>query len=487
MALNRHMKRLALASLIYGGGSIIQRLITILLLPFFTQVLSPKDYGIIALVSLVGIVMSGVLSLGTGNSMGVMYFSERVTKKRPSIIWTNFVLIFLNCMIWYWILYLLAPILSYFMFKSDEYAYLIRISFLSSVFIAISDPFLAYLRMEEKAKNFVFLTFTGSLVTVSISVFFVLWKSMGVEGLILATTMGSGISFLLIIFSVGTKLKFCLNFDLVIPLVRIGVPSVFGLFAFLIIDYADRQMIERFLGIYDLGIYSIGYSFGMFMTLPVGAFCSAWPPFFMSYINKRARAKILFGQVFNYYLVIFCSLTILFFAASLPLVKIFTSDFYHDAWVVVGLIAAAYGLKGCYVIIQAGICFEKKFGLISTIDWLAAIINIALNLLLIPVFGILGAALATFTSYLSLPIVGWLIARSYLKVNYKALNITVMAFLTTFISFILFFISKGINDTGLHFSYYLLLFIIPLGFFYFSFKFMLDKESKNIVLEGLKS
>lgn len=487
MILNSHIKKLVMASIIYGGGSVIQRLMTILLLPFFTQVLSPTDYGIIALISLVGIAMNGVISLGTGNSMGVMYFSEKNEKNRAVIIWTNFFLLLINCIFWYWTLFLMAPSISQFMFKSDQYSELIRISFLGSVLVAVTDPFLAYLRMEDKAKKFVFLTVLGSLITVLISIFFVLSLKLGVKGLILSTTLGSGLTFLIVIFSIGKTIKFGINFNLFIPLVRIGVPSVFGVFAFLVIDYADRQMIERFVGIHALGVYSIGYSFGMLMMLPVGAFCSAWPPFFMSYINKRDQAASLFGKIFNYYLIFFSCMTIFFFAIALFLVKIFTADSYHDAWTVVGLTAAAYSFKGCYAIIQAGMCFERKFGLISIIDWTAALLNILLNFLLIPTVGIVGAALATFLSYLSLPIIGWSIGRGYLRVDYKVRNTVGMICLATLTSALLFFISKAINDNNLNGSYYLSVIVLSVVFIYFSFRSMLKDIKGSSILERLKN
>ena len=86
------INRLAKGSLIYGIGSMLQRFMGILLLPFFTRVLTPEDYGAISLVSLVGVAMSGLLTLGTGNSLGLLYFREKDISKRPTIIWTNLVL-----------------------------------------------------------------------------------------------------------------------------------------------------------------------------------------------------------------------------------------------------------------------------------------------------------------------------------------------------------------------------------------------------------
>ena len=85
-----------------------------------------------------------------------------------------------------------------------------------------------------------------------------------------------------------------------------------------------------------------------------------------------------------------------------------TAPEFHYAWIVVGLVALGYMIKGCYLIFLPGIYFAKKLGLQSILEWIAAVLNIVLNISLIPPFGILGAAFATFLSYLSLPILAWL-------------------------------------------------------------------------------
>ena len=105
------------------------------MLPFLTSVLSPKDYGIVALISLVSIIMSGVLTLGTGNSLVVLYYKEEELLKRPSIIWSNFSLLVINGIFWYAIVWLVAPSLSFLIFQTNEYQNLIRISIFFPIFI----------------------------------------------------------------------------------------------------------------------------------------------------------------------------------------------------------------------------------------------------------------------------------------------------------------------------------------------------------------
>ena len=435
------MTRLAKGSLVYGIGGILQRFMGLMLLPFFTNVLTPEDYGVVAMISIIGIAMGGLFTLGTGNSMGVLYFREKDLSKRPAIIWTNFSLMVVNGLFWYLIIFLFAPFLSDLIFETERYSSLIRLSLLGSVLSTVVDPFLAYLRMEQKAIRYVFVTLTSALSFILISAYLVLILRVGIFGMILAGPVSHGIMLIVIWVVLGRQLRFEIDKTLLKPLIRIGFPSVFGLFAFLLIDYADRQMIEWMLGLSSLGIYSIGYSFGMIITIAVGAFGTAWPPFAASYITRQDEAKEIFSSVLTYYSIGCGILIVLFFCFAKPVLLLATTSEFHEAWTVVGLVAAGYALKGCYIIFLPGISWVEKLHLQSMIEWIAAFVNIVLNIILIPIYGIIGAAIATFVSYLVLTVMACFVSRRYLKVNCHWKRLITISILISVTAFCLFRIS----------------------------------------------
>lgn len=428
--------------------------------------------------------MSGLLSLGTCNSLGILYYREENLSKRPIIIWTNVILLIFNGFFWYVIIWFLAPTLSTLIFQTSEYDFLIRIAFLSSVLSVVVDPWLAYLRMEGKAKKFLFLTLGSIIVNIPLSIIFVLILHWGVMGLLLAGTLGTTCYVAMTWFFVGRKLKFNLDPKLFRPLVRIGFPSIFGVFAFLLIDYADRQMIERMLSLDDLGVYSIGYSFALVIMIALRAFSSSWSPFFMSYVKRQDEARQVFGRVLTYYTIVFGSLVVIFFCFAKPVIVLMANPSFHDAWTIVGFVAAGYALKGCYLILLPGLYFSNKLILQSTIEWVAAIINICLNFLLIPTCGILGAAISTFLSYLCLPVLTWFASNRYLKVDYEwsRLVFTISSIIITVIA--LYEISQYYyaNLAGMT------AFCASTTFLYLIITFMvlLTKEERNIVFKRIR-
>lgn len=411
--------RLARGTLIYGLGGLLNRMLFFLVLPLFTRLLTPLDYGVSAVIGTLLIALGGLFTLGTGNSMGVLYFEADDLSTRPTVIWTNVVLLATNCLLLCIIGMALAGPASERLFATAAYADFIQMGILATALLTIVDPFYAYLRLEEKARTVVALSILETALSLGLSIYLVAVLRRGLRGIYEANLAVKGLMFVIVLLMVGRRLPLKVNFKLVMPLVRVGFPSVFGLGAFLVVDYVDRLMLQQMTSAEVVGIYSIGYNFGMAMLLGVGAFGTAWPPYFMSFVNRRADARLIFGKVLKYYLAVFGTLTLIFFAAARPVITIMTAPAFHAAYSVVGLVALAYMLKGCYLILLPGIYFERKLHLQSIIEWMAAILNIALNLVLIPQMGRDGAAWATCLAYLSLPVSAYFIGRRYLSVHYE--------------------------------------------------------------------
>ena len=420
------LSRLAKGSMIYGMGSAFQRFLGLLLLPFFTRVLSPQEYGVVALIGLVTVAVTGLFNLGTGNSMGVLYFERDSVAEKHRVIWSTALLLAVNCAVVLTLLMLAAPYICLAVFESTEHTNLLRIAFTSIAIATILEPFYAQLRFEDQAPKFALLVVTVTTTGAILSVVLVIGLRWGVTGLLLATLLAQIVSAVLVAGYVARHLVPGLDTSLFLPLARIGFPSIFGIFAFLVIDYMDRQMLQRMIGLDAVGVYSVGYNLALAMMVAVSAFGMAWPPFYTSFIKRQDDAKVLFGKILKYYLILFGMLTVLFFAAAKPVVTILAPEFAFASQII-GLVAAAYMLKGAYLILLPGIAFAKKFFWQSAVEWAAAIANVGLNLVMIPKFGIVGAAAATLASYALMAALIWLVARRFLTVHYQWAQIATAA------------------------------------------------------------
>ena len=414
-----HIRRLANGSLVYGVGGVVSRFVSILLLPFFTAYITPTEYGVMAMLALVSVFLVGFSSLGTGNSIGICYFEADTTKQRNSVVLSAVIGVSLSSVILLSTALLLSKEISNLIFDVEEYSTHVVLIFLQMTATTISSPILAQLRMDDRPKAYILYNISLTACIAFVSVITVIVFEKGLIGLLY---VGAVVNLL---FSFGLVLYFLLRFTpelswaLIRKVVILGLPSAFGIGAFFFIDYSGRALVEHYSGLTELGIFSLGLSFGMFMTLlSDSAFGVAWPAFFISFINRRDEASELFGKVLLYYIALYSFLCLAFFLFAKPVTKLLVAPAFYGAASVVGGVALCSVLKGVYLILLPGLYFEKKLKWQTILEWLAAIVCIICGLFLIPLAGKEGAVMAGIIAYISLCVSAYLVSKRLLYVNY---------------------------------------------------------------------
>jgi O-antigen/teichoic acid export membrane protein len=406
-------------------------MIGFVLLPFFTAVLNPKDYGVSALINLTMAFAGGLFTLGTGVSVGKRYFENEEATYRESVIWTAMAMLGINATLLFILVMLFSEHLSVLLFGSSEFTRHLQLAFFVLAVTSAVDPVCILLRVTNRASIFVSLTVLNTAITAGAGVVFVIFMKRGLLGLYEAGAVAA----LLYVFSVivvGIRLTRP-GFDCrhVWPMLCVGTPLIVPVLGWYVIEYGDRYLIERFVGLDEVGVYTVGYTFGAAILVVVNAFYGSWPGFFLPFMNKREEAIAIFGKVFSYYTIGVGILCVGLFLAANPVIRMMTAEPFHGADTVVGLIGLAYLLKGCYLILLPGLVFASKTRLQSMIELSGAALNIGVNLLLIPVFRKEGAALATVLAFVWMCAMGWRFAKSELPVIYEWRRLGIFAGLFT--------------------------------------------------------
>jgi O-antigen/teichoic acid export membrane protein len=225
-----------------------------------------------------------------------------------------------------------------------------------------------------------------------------------------------GVSVLL----VGLKwVKPAFDIKYVWPLVKLGAPLIAPVVGWYVIEYVDRLLLERLVGLTEVGVYAVGVTFGSSILLLVNAFYGAWPGFFNPFVERRDEAVLVFGRVLSYYVFVVGSICLLLFLAAKPVVLLMTAEPFHEAYKVVGLIAFAGFLRGCYLIFLPGLVFSKSTRLQASIELTAAVLNVALNLALIPFLHKEGAAIAAVAAFTLMCVMAWKYSSRELLVIYE--------------------------------------------------------------------
>jgi O-antigen/teichoic acid export membrane protein len=385
---------LARSALIYGTGDVLTKLISFLLLPLFTAYLTPDDYGVASILNLVAFVLSSVFSLGLGTAIGVIYFKGDAADMRPKTIWTAALLLALSATVMVTLSALFAGRISEIVLRSPIYADLLVIVISGTGFSILTLPFSLYYQFEQKPVQYTALSVLSALLSVSLNVIAVVVLRLGLFGWLGAMLIGQGLTLLLYALPVMLRVRFAAHGKTTLELLRNGIPLVPSFMFLFVLQQSNRLFLERFSGVDTVGIYAVGSNLGMIINLIVSGFTRAWVPYALSYVEKQEEARALFGRITSYYLIGGGALTLCCFVFARPVVLIMTAPAYHEAYIVIGLVAATQYLTGLFSVLLPAIYFAQDVRYLVPIQFGAAFVTVIACLLAIPPLGAFGAALA---------------------------------------------------------------------------------------------
>jgi len=408
---------------VYGVGEVLNRLLGFFLIPLFTAYLTPKEFGISAILNVIVLLVLPMFSLGLGATIGVHFFENNDLVRKRSSIWTSFTMLFASTVILVGATLFFQDFVCRIAFGDESYRFLLLLSILASAFTILAIPLRLYIQFQEKATLFVAVSVLTTVVTLGLAVVLVVFYQRGVLGLVESTLAGQAFSFVLFFVATIRDIRFRVDLDDAKALVKLGLPFIPS-FAFLfVILHGGKTILQWIDGLESVGIYIIGFNLGFAMNIVISAFQSAWLPYFMSFINKREEGREIFGRIATYYVLGFGLLSVLFFIFARPVVAVMTQPPFHSAWQAVGFSAAAQFFLGFFSVLLPGVYFAKEVKYVALVQAVAAVLALILNTTLIKLEGLFGAGLALAFGGFSLCALqfawNWHRKQSYIRVKYE--------------------------------------------------------------------
>jgi O-antigen/teichoic acid export membrane protein len=256
------------------------------------------------------------------------------------------------------------------------------------------------------------------LVGIVLNRYFIVVLGRGVEGLITAGLIAAALFAAVSLILLSRDL--CLTFSLAIlrrmlsfgvPLVPVGLSSLF-------LTLADRYFLQHFATTTEVGLYSLGYNIGMVMRLAEQSFQLAWPPYCFS-VAKQSDAEHQFARILSYCLIIFGFLGLGLSVLAREVLVIMTTPKFYSAYKVVPLIALSYIFSSARHVTNSGLATQNKMKYTPPIIIGSGLFNLGLNYLLIPPYGMMGAAWATVISYFTMVIVTTVVNQHFWYIHYE--------------------------------------------------------------------
>jgi len=423
------LTRLLKESALYSLTAIASPLIGIILVPIYTRVFSPDEYGIIELVATVTALLTILLIAGLENGIGRYYVDTVSHDDKRKIATTGIAYLALTALTLITILMAFSNKLASLLFQSGDYSKVLLLALACVPFMVMVASFTNLLRFRLQPLRAVVLALGTLLLQTALIIIFVVILNMGIIGIYIA---------MLITQLVFTLVGFFLTYDsyaLVFSWARLKLILSFGLpylllsFCYFIMTNSDRYFLNYYHGLAEVGIYGIGYKVASVIGVAVIGFQLAWGPFIYS-TYKDEDAKRTFARVFNYVSVAACILVLGLSLFSREILYIFATSQYFEAYKVVPFICAAlviYTLGGYF---SVGVGIAKKTIHVAWTGMVAALVNLLLNWLLIPRFGMQGAAVSVVFSFLILAVLLMIMSQRLFKVPYQFGTNVIMYFIT---------------------------------------------------------
>ena len=411
--LGSQLGRLGRHSLIYGIGGLVSRIVAVLLLPLYTHYLTPADYGkietLIALTTVLGI----ILRAGISSAFFRFYFDAEDADARRTVLRTSFWFTMGAGTLGLLLLLVFAQPVSDFLCGTTSAAILVRAAGVALWATVNYEQLTSLFRVEERSVAFVCASLANVFITIGLTLVLVVSLDKGAIGVIVGNFSGTLIVYFALLGFRREQLGLQFDRGLLREMNRFGIPLVPTALFLWVTNFSDRFFLVKLSNVSEAGLYSVGVRVASAMVLLLTAFRMAWPAFAYS-IRDEDEAKRTYAYVLTYMTVVtaWVALALTLFAPWL--VDLLAAPRFAESYRVVGPLSFAAVAFAAYIVVAIGVGRIRRTQFNWVVTGAAAIVNVALNLTLIPPYGMMGAAIATVAAYATMAVgMAWWSQRIY--------------------------------------------------------------------------
>lgn len=433
-------KKLASNTIIFAIGTFSSKILSFLLMPFVTRMMTTADYGSADLIQQTVNVLIPIVTLQVNSA--ALRFSLDKAKNKADVFTVGVRTTIIGFIVFLFFAYPIS-LITINDFKLGEYIVLVYVFVLVSGFRQLCQQFV---RGSGRVKLYAIDGIIATATTLLFTFLFLSPLKMGVTGYILAIIASDACS--VIFFFVTAKLykgirPHLMEKGITGQMLKYCVPLIPTVILWWIINVSDRYMITYFVGSSANGLYTAASKIPNFVILFSQIFIDAWQLSAVDEYGDRKKARF-FSKVFRVYsggvfavasaLILFCQL----------FTKILVAPSYYDSWkyVPILIIATTYS---CIVNFLASVYMAEKKSLMALLTASSgAVTNIVLNLVFIPKMGANGAAIATVCAFLMVFITRGANTRKYVKMNFQLPTMIVETVILIVQSALILWLKSGI-------------------------------------------
>lgn len=400
------------SGLVYTFTNFFNAALPFLLLPIITAYLTEEDYGIATMIMVFVSVMTPLITLGITSSISIVYFNKEI-KDFPQYIGNCMITVFACTAAILVIFQVLSSIIESFSGIPSNWVSTIVLIVLFNFMIEVN--LLTY-KIRFKSKTFAVIKICQTLLTFILSYYLIAVAKLSWEGLILAKliVLCSFAVISIILLNKNKFIEFKFNRSHIKYAILFGLPLVPHLLSAFVVNISDRLFITNYLGLAETGSYTVSYQIGSILDLLCISINLAWAPWLYSKLENFKENKPLLKKITTIGILAIVTVAAVLILFVPLILDIFISEKFKISESLIAIIVIGFAFQGFYLVFVNYLFYLKKTKEISAVTVLVAIVNLSLNFILIPKYGVIGAAYATLFSFvLKAIIITYIVNKKY--------------------------------------------------------------------------
>jgi O-antigen/teichoic acid export membrane protein len=416
-------------TLIYGLGNVAVQAVGLVTLPVFARVFSEAEYGVLELatVTLAALAILADAGLASASQRSWFDYTDEQHSERRVVMSTAIVVsLAASATICAALIVAREPV-SEWLFAGQQYTAVVVLLAAALPLTILAQLLRELMRLRFRAWHYMISASLGAALTGFLGVGAVLFLDAGLDGVLWGVVIGTGAATLYGLAVVRADLGTTVSSGELRTMLAYGLPLVPAALALWALTFIDRIMLARLSDLAEVGQYAVANRVAMPLLFAVAAFATAFSPFILAAHSDDPEAeKELRARVLTY---VTAGLVLMALALGLfarQIVDIVAPGF-DRAYQATGLVAAGLAAFGVSTVTMTGLSITRRTGRVAFAATLVAAINIGLNLLLIPLWGMMGAAVATLVAFVLLAVLYHLQAQRAYRTHYDLRTVFAMS------------------------------------------------------------
>lgn len=367
--------------------------LNLITLPILTRILTPDDFGIIALAWLFPTIAVSIFNLGLPAAATRYYFEYRTNEEKlNALMFSSQLFLCLSLFISTFGVFFFKDYISKLVIGSDKYGLAIFVAFVASYLSQIANFYLLLYQNMERAVIHSTFTIMQAVITAIVSLLLVWHFKMAYMGMLYGSLASAVIVCVAVSFYFNKNLKIKFNWEILFENIKYGLQVVPKSFTGFINRFFDKYMLNNMLSLSAVGVYNIGQTVGNAMFFLMGAVWSSFQPvYYREIFDKGKDGSVSAGRIFTIFAYIALTPVLLIILFAQEIIYIIAPVPYYEAIDIIIIVSGGVATQvfGMYVGVQYA--YSKKAYWIFPVTVIGTLANVAANIFLIPRFGLIGA------------------------------------------------------------------------------------------------